>query len=45
MKDGSFAEILRGDIKPGDRVVVDEVARDGRDSSGAQSGARPHFHF
>jgi len=45
MTDGSFAEILRGDVKAGDRVIVDEVARDGRGASGASAASRPHFHF
>jgi len=41
LNDGSFAEVVDGNLKPGDRVVVDEVAREGRTASSPQA-ARPH---
>ena len=44
LSDGLYVEIVDGDLKPGDRVVVDEVSgRDHREQS-AQT-ARPRFHF
>jgi len=44
LKDGSFAEIVRGDLQPGDRVVVDEVSRDGRNPGSPRAGG-PRLHF
>jgi len=38
LSDGTFAEIVKGDLQPGDRVVVDQTARES--GSGAGSGAR-----
>jgi len=43
LSDGSFAEVVRGEVKPGDQVVVDEVAREERSPTAPQV-ARPHFH-
>jgi hypothetical protein len=43
LSDGSFTEIVRGDLKPDDQVVVDEVARP-EQSRGVAQAARPHFH-
>ena len=43
LSDGSFAEIVRGELKPGDQVVVDEVAREERSPTAPQV-ARPRFH-
>jgi len=48
LNDGSFVEVVRGDLKPGDRVIVDEGAREGaHEEQGGNSppGARPHLHF
>jgi len=44
LSDGSFAEVVSGDLKPGDQVVVDEAGRGGQDGSSPQAG-RPHFHM
>jgi HlyD family secretion protein len=50
LSDGSFAEIVRGDLAPGDNVVIDEEARGERGSGGGggpggAGTARPRFHF
>ena len=44
LTDGSFAEVVSGDVKPGDPVVVDEVGR-GEASPSSPPSARPHFHM
>jgi len=43
LSDGTLTEIVHGDVKPGDPVVVDEVSRDGHPAA-ASPAARPHFH-
>jgi len=45
LSDGTFAEVTRGDLKPGDRVVVDEVARDDHGPATPSQTARPRFHL
>lgn len=45
LSDGSFAEVLDGDLKSGDRVVVDEVAREGQTSKGPPAARPPGLHF
>ena len=44
LTDATFAEVVQGDLKPGDPVVVDEFGRSEPNGNGPQS-ARPHFHF
>jgi HlyD family secretion protein len=44
LSDATFAEVVRGDLKAGDRVVVDERARDDHGPETSQN-ARPRFHF
>jgi HlyD family secretion protein len=47
--DGSFAEIVRGDLKPGDRVVIDELGGEqhggGGGNASPSAAARPRFHM
>jgi HlyD family secretion protein len=48
LTDGSFAEVVHGEVAPDDQVVIDEVGRaDGGGASGASNpnAARPHFHM
>ena len=45
LSDGTSAEVVRGEIKPGDRVVVDEIAREDGNHPAAQTARpQPHFH-
>jgi HlyD family secretion protein len=41
LSDGSFTEIVRGELKPGDQIVVDEVA--GEERPNVAQAAHPHF--
>ncbi len=43
LSDGSYAEIVRGELKPGEQVVVDEAASEER-AANAPQAARPRFH-
>jgi HlyD family secretion protein len=38
LNDGTFAEVLSGDVKAGDRVIVNQVAHSERDSGGMGAG-------
>jgi HlyD family secretion protein len=43
LTDGSFTEVTRGPLQPGDQVVVDDLGRDERGHTAPQA-VRPHFH-
>jgi HlyD family secretion protein len=47
LTDGTFAEVVKGDVSPDDQVVIDEVGRaeGGGSSSAPNANARPHFHM
>jgi HlyD family secretion protein len=47
LTDGTFAEVVKGDVSPDDQVVIDEAAHaeGGGSSSAPNANARPHFHM
>ena len=47
LSDGTFTEVVHGDLQPGDQVVVDEVVPENRTASASPASgaaARPRFH-
>jgi HlyD family secretion protein len=44
LNDGTWVEVVRGDLKPGDPVVIDEATHEEHGPSSAQP-TRPRFHF
>jgi HlyD family secretion protein len=44
LDDGTYAEVVHGDLQPGDQVVINEVGP-GESSSRGQQAPRPPFRF
>jgi HlyD family secretion protein len=45
LDDGTYAEVVQGDLKPGDQVVVNEVSADGQSGRGGQGSRPPGLRF
>jgi HlyD family secretion protein len=45
LTDGTFAEVVSGEIGPDNQVVIDEVGRADGGTSNASQASRPHFHM
>jgi HlyD family secretion protein len=50
LTDGSFAEVVKGELAPGDQVVIDEITHEAGEAKGPSpspqsAAARPRFHF